>query len=134
MCDEIAGADTYIGRTATLMNMTADQGHFQKVINNIGNFLIWITAVLVTTIFVYQVVKFKGTKEGDVLVILQSVLVLTVAAIPVSFLYFIFCLLFAKTCINFLFVCSRLDYQLCFPLQWLLVQNNWRLNKLSSNV
>jgi magnesium-transporting ATPase (P-type) len=81
----LAGTDTYIGRAATLMNMTADQGHFQKIINKIGNFLIWITAALVTIIFVYQVVKYKGTKEGDVLVILQGVLVLTVAAIPVSY-------------------------------------------------
>jgi magnesium-transporting ATPase (P-type) len=80
----IAGAETYIGRTATLMNMTVDEGHFQKIINQIGNFLILITVFLVTVIFVYQVVKFRGTEEGDVLKILQHVLVLTVAAIPVS--------------------------------------------------
>ncbi|CAG8435911.1 683_t:CDS:10 [Funneliformis caledonium] len=72
------GADTYIGRTASLINMTVDQGHFQKVINKIGNFLIWITAILVTIIFVYQVVKFRNTPEGDVLKILQHILVLTV--------------------------------------------------------
>ncbi|GBC09419.1 hypothetical protein RclHR1_08850002 [Rhizophagus clarus] len=78
------GAQTYIGRAATLMNMTADQGHFQKIINQIGNFLILITVLLVTIIFVYQVVKFRNTPQGDVLVILQDVLVLTVAAIPVG--------------------------------------------------
>ncbi|CAB4375040.1 unnamed protein product [Rhizophagus irregularis] len=78
------GAQTYIGRTATLMNMPADQGHFQKIINKIGNFLILITVLLVTIIFVYQVVKFRNTEQGDVLVILQDVLVLTVAAIPVG--------------------------------------------------
>jgi len=78
------GADTYIGRTASLINMTVDQGHFQKVINKIGNFLIWITAILVTIIFVYQVVKFRNTPQGDVLKILQHILVLTVAAIPVG--------------------------------------------------
>ncbi|CAI2173281.1 16253_t:CDS:10 [Funneliformis geosporum] len=72
------GADTYIGRTASLMNMTVEQGHFQKVINKIGNFLIWITAILVTIIFVYQVVKFRGTPQGDVLRVLQHILVLTV--------------------------------------------------------
>jgi len=64
--------------------MTAEQGHFQKIINKIGNFLILVTTVLVTIIFVYQVVKFKDTPQGDVLTILQQILVLTVAAIPVS--------------------------------------------------
>lgn len=69
------------------MNTTTEQGHFQKIINKIGNFLILITVVLVTIIFVYQVVKFRHTEQGDVLVILQDVLVLTVAAIPVSTIF-----------------------------------------------
>ncbi|CAG8533485.1 3442_t:CDS:10 [Dentiscutata erythropus] len=54
------GKDTYIGRAATLMNAAVDQGHFQKVVNKIG------------------------TSNGNVLEILQHVLVLTVAAIPVG--------------------------------------------------
>ncbi|CAG8531941.1 3743_t:CDS:10 [Scutellospora calospora] len=78
------GKNTYIGRAATLMNMTVDQGHFQKIVNKIGNFLILITVTLVVIIFVYQVVKFRGTSDGNVLVVLQRVLVLTVAAIPVG--------------------------------------------------
>jgi magnesium-transporting ATPase (P-type) len=87
------------------MNMTTDQGHFQKIINQIGNFLILITVLLVTTIFVYQVVKFRNTKQGDVLVILQDVLVLTVAAIPVSIL-FMFNIL-SKVSINHSFDCLK---------------------------
>ncbi|CAG8701749.1 37887_t:CDS:2 [Gigaspora margarita] len=79
-----AGQNTYIGRAASLMNVAVDQGHFQKVVNKIGNFLILITVTLVVIIFIYQAVKFRGTSEGNILVILQHVLVLTVAAIPVG--------------------------------------------------
>ncbi|KAF0440732.1 H+-ATPase [Gigaspora margarita] len=78
------GQNTYIGRAASLMNVAVDQGHFQKVVNKIGNFLILITVTLVVIIFIYQAVKFRGTSEGNILVILQHVLVLTVAAIPVG--------------------------------------------------
>ncbi|CAG8525422.1 10969_t:CDS:10 [Cetraspora pellucida] len=49
------GQDTYIGRAATLMNMAVDQA-----------------------------VKFRNTSSGNILVILQHILVLTVAAIPVG--------------------------------------------------
>ncbi|RIB05088.1 H(+)-ATPase [Gigaspora rosea] len=78
------GQNTYIGRAASLMNVAVDQGHFQKVINKIGNFLILITVTLVVIIFIYQAVKFRGTSQGNILEILQHVLVLTVAAIPVG--------------------------------------------------
>lgn len=39
------GINTYIGRAANLISITVDEGHFQKVINQIGNFLIVITMV-----------------------------------------------------------------------------------------
>lgn len=39
------GANTYIGRAANLISTTNEQGHFQKIINQIGNFLIAISLV-----------------------------------------------------------------------------------------
>ena len=39
------GAHTYIGRAATLMSVTNEEGHFQKIVSRIGNFLIAITVV-----------------------------------------------------------------------------------------
>ncbi|CAG8647776.1 7976_t:CDS:2 [Ambispora gerdemannii] len=78
------GSNTFIGRAANLISITVEQGHFQKVVNQIGNFLILITTVLVSIIFIYQMVKFRGTEKGEVLKVLQTVLVLTIAAIPVG--------------------------------------------------
>jgi H+-transporting ATPase len=78
------GSKTFIGRAANLISITVEQGHFQKIVNAIGNFLILITAVLVSIIFIYQMVKFRHTPEGEFLTVLGHVLVLTVAAIPVG--------------------------------------------------
>ncbi|KAI8606323.1 hypothetical protein EDD21DRAFT_361221 [Dissophora ornata] len=80
------GGNTFIGRAANLISITTEEGHFQKVINRIGNFLILITVVLVLIILIYQLVHFHGApnKKGDFITILGKVLVLTVAAIPVG--------------------------------------------------
>ncbi|KAG0080239.1 hypothetical protein BGZ93_002996, partial [Podila epicladia] len=78
------GGDTFIGRAANLISITTEEGHFQKIINRIGNFLILITVVLVVIIMIYQLVHFKGTEKGKFLSVLGRVLVLTVAAIPVG--------------------------------------------------
>ncbi|KAG0202581.1 hypothetical protein BGX28_004927 [Mortierella sp. GBA30] len=78
------GTNTFIGRAANLISITVEEGHFQKIINRIGNFLILITVVLVGIILVYQLVHFRGTEEGRFLTVLGRVLVLTVAAIPVG--------------------------------------------------
>ncbi|CAG8488627.1 9141_t:CDS:2 [Paraglomus occultum] len=78
------GSDTFIGRAANLISITVEQGHFQKIVNQIGNFLILITSVLVAIIFVYQMIKFRHTDDGKVLKVLGNVLVLTIAAIPVG--------------------------------------------------
>jgi H+-transporting ATPase len=75
------GARTFIGRAANLMAITTEQGHFQKIVNQIGNFLVVITVVLVLIIFAVELIK-RGGKE--VLEVLRMVLVLTVAAIPVG--------------------------------------------------
>ncbi|KAF9354449.1 hypothetical protein BGX26_007699 [Mortierella sp. AD094] len=80
------GSNTFIGRAANLISITTEEGHFQKIINRIGNFLILITVVLVLIIMIYQLVHFKGDPKGrgKFLSVLGRVLVLTVAAIPVG--------------------------------------------------
>lgn len=78
------GANTFIGRAANLIAITADEGHFQKIIAKIGNVLIWSTVLLVVIVLIYQLVKFRGTDEGNWKVVLENCLVLTVAAIPVG--------------------------------------------------
>ncbi|KAF9571289.1 hypothetical protein EC968_000785 [Mortierella alpina] len=80
------GGDTFIGRAANLISITTEEGHFQKIINRIGNFLILITVVLVLIIMIYQLVHFHGDPDGKgkFLTVLRKILVLTVAAIPVG--------------------------------------------------
>jgi plasma-membrane proton-efflux P-type ATPase len=78
------GTDTFIGRAANLIAITAEEGHFQKIIAKIGNVLIWSTVVLVLIVFVYQMVRFRGTAKGNWKIVLENCLVLTVAAIPVG--------------------------------------------------
>ncbi|KAF0355465.1 H+-ATPase [Gigaspora margarita] len=78
------GGDTFVGRAANLISITVEQGHFQKIVNAIGNFLILITVVLVGIIFIYQMVHFHGSKNGEFLVVVGKCLVLTIAAIPVG--------------------------------------------------
>ncbi|CAO3620652.1 unnamed protein product [Mucor hiemalis] len=78
------GTDTFIGRAANLIAITAEEGHFQKIIGKIGNVLIWSTVVLVIIVFIYQMVHFRGTPQGNWKKVLENCLVLTVAAIPVG--------------------------------------------------
>ncbi|KAF9920003.1 hypothetical protein FBU30_010277 [Linnemannia zychae] len=79
------GKDTFIGRAAHLMATTQDEGHFQKVISKIGNFLIVFTLVLVIIIIIVQFIMFRNDPvRGQVLNILNPVLILTVASIPVG--------------------------------------------------
>lgn len=78
------GGDTFIGRAANLIAITTEEGHFQKIINHIGNFLIAITVILVVIIFIYQMLHFRGTDQEDWKRVLENCLVLIVAAIPVG--------------------------------------------------
>ncbi|KND03421.1 plasma-membrane proton-efflux P-type ATPase [Spizellomyces punctatus DAOM BR117] len=74
------GINTYIGRAANLISITNDEGHFQKIINHIGNFLIVISLLMVVIIFIVQkVARDMAFKEA-----LKTVLILTIAAIPVG--------------------------------------------------
>ncbi|KAG0344308.1 hypothetical protein BG004_004569 [Podila humilis] len=74
------GSQTFIGKAAVLISSTQDEGHFQKIIGRIGNFLILFTLVLVILIVVIQ----YTSQQGDLLKILGNVLILAVAAIPVG--------------------------------------------------
>ncbi|KAG0252344.1 hypothetical protein BG011_007027 [Mortierella polycephala] len=79
------GSKTYIGIAAHLMANTKDEGHFQKVIGRIGNFLIFFTLFLVILIIIFQFISFRNDPvRGQVLKILGPVLILAVAAIPVG--------------------------------------------------
>ncbi|KAK3815630.1 MAG: H(+)-ATPase [Linnemannia elongata] len=79
------GKNTFIGKAAHLMATTQDEGHFQKVIGKIGNFLILFTLVLVVIIIIVQFIMFKDDPiRGQVLKILNPVLILSVASIPVG--------------------------------------------------
>ncbi|KAI8367216.1 plasma-membrane proton-efflux P-type ATPase [Choanephora cucurbitarum] len=78
------GTHTFIGRAANLIAITAEEGHFQKIIGKIGNVLIWSTVTLVIIVFIYQMVHFRGTPQGNWKLVLENCLVLTVAAIPVG--------------------------------------------------
>ncbi|KAJ9062758.1 hypothetical protein DSO57_1007417 [Entomophthora muscae] len=75
------GGTTFIGRAANLISITNEKGHFQKVIGQIGNFLVIVTAILVIVILVFLLVKHEG---DDPILRIQQVVVLTVAAIPVG--------------------------------------------------
>ncbi|KAJ1762941.1 hypothetical protein LPJ77_001464 [Coemansia sp. RSA 2523] len=82
------GANTFIGRAANLISITNEQGHFQKIVNQIGNFLVVITLTMVVIIFIYLLLRRKNEvdhlSKTDVFDVLRDVLVLTVAAIPVG--------------------------------------------------
>ncbi|KAF9438547.1 hypothetical protein BGZ76_006929 [Entomortierella beljakovae] len=79
------GVNTYIGVAAHLIASTKDEGHFQKVIGRIGNFLILFTLILVALIIIFQFIEFRDDPvRGQVLKILGPVLILAVAAIPVG--------------------------------------------------
>lgn len=78
------GADTFIGKAANLISVTTESGHFQKVVNYIGNFLIVMSVFLVTIIFIYDLVEKKiltgNITSEDVLETLKEMVVLTIAA------------------------------------------------------
>ncbi|KAJ3342797.1 hypothetical protein HDU93_000927 [Gonapodya sp. JEL0774] len=75
------GINTFIGRAANLISITNEQGHFQKIVNTIGNFLILITLVMVLII---MFVRLFGPKKMSFLSALEEVVVLTIAAIPIG--------------------------------------------------
>ncbi|KAL1924666.1 uncharacterized protein VTP21DRAFT_4320 [Calcarisporiella thermophila] len=75
------GAQTFIGRAANLISITTEEGHFQKIINKIGNFLIFMSVAMVVVLLAYLLIL---TRAQNVLDSLKKILVLTIAAIPVG--------------------------------------------------
>ena len=73
------GADTYFGKTASLVQEARTVSHFQKAVLKIGTFLIILAVAMVLVIILV------ATLRGDAFfTTLQFALVLTVAAIPVA--------------------------------------------------
>lgn len=66
------GANTFIGRAANLIAITSEQGHFQKIIGTIGNVLIVSTIILVVIVFIYQMVQYQGTPQGNWKTVLEN--------------------------------------------------------------
>jgi H+-transporting ATPase len=76
---EATGKDTYIGKTAHLVESVRIFSHFHHAILKIGDYLILVALALV--ILILAVALFRG---DDMVITLQFVLVLTVASIPVA--------------------------------------------------
>ncbi|MCA8881302.1 MAG: plasma-membrane proton-efflux P-type ATPase [Rhodobacteraceae bacterium] len=73
------GGNTFFGHTAQLVQDGGSRSHFQRAVQQIGNYLIMLALVLVAVIILVSLFRgdaFLGT--------LQFALVLTVAAIPVA--------------------------------------------------
>ncbi len=73
------GQSTFFGKTAHLVEEAQTKSHFQQAVLRIGNYLIILAAALAVLILI--VASFRG---DPLLTVLQFVLVLTVAAIPVA--------------------------------------------------
>lgn len=82
------GSSTFFGRTAKLVAGAGAVSHAQKAMFQIGNFLILVAVVLAAVMVAVQVyrdiVVVDDWQMSDALNILQFVLVLLVAAIPVA--------------------------------------------------
>ena len=74
------GQHTFIGRAANLIAVTTEAGHFQQVIERIGNFLVLITCVLVSIVFIVGITA----QHHPITRQLQSCLVICIASIPVA--------------------------------------------------
>jgi H+-transporting ATPase len=73
------GKNTYLGKTAQLVEEAHTVSHFQRAVLKVGDYLIILAVALVTVIII--VALFRG---DPMLETLQFALVLTVAAIPVA--------------------------------------------------
>jgi H+-transporting ATPase len=73
------GADTYFGKTAKLVSTAGSVSHFQKAVLRIGDYLIYLSLALATLLLIVQL-----SRGDSFLQLLQFVLILVVAAIPVA--------------------------------------------------
>lgn len=73
------GMNTFFGRTAKLVEKAKGKSHFQEAVIKIGDYLIRLDAILVSIVFVLALYR-----QESLLVTLQFILILTIAAIPVA--------------------------------------------------
>ena len=73
------GISSYFGKTTKLVEEAKTGSHFQKAVIKIGDYLIVLAAIMVSTIFIVALFR-----QVPFLEILQFALVLIVAAIPVA--------------------------------------------------
>jgi H+-transporting ATPase len=73
------GADTFFGRTASLVQTAAAPSHFQAAVMRIGDFLIAMAAVLAAVLIAVQL-----SRDVDILQLAEFVLILLVASVPVA--------------------------------------------------
>jgi H+-transporting ATPase len=73
------GKDSYYGKTAELVESAVTRSHLQQAIVKIADYLLIIAAVLAVVI-----VGVAISRSDPILVVLQFVLVLTIAAVPVA--------------------------------------------------
>jgi H+-transporting ATPase len=73
------GISSYFGKTTKLVAEARSVSHFQKAVIRIGNYLIILAAIMVSTVFIAALFR-----HADPLQIMQFALVLVVASIPVA--------------------------------------------------
>jgi H+-transporting ATPase len=73
------GKDSYYGKTAELVESAETRSHLQRAIVKIADYLLVIAAVLAVVIIGVAILR-----SDPILVVLQFVLVLTIAAVPVA--------------------------------------------------
>ena len=82
------GENTFFGKTAKLVQSAGAVSHFQKAVMNIGNYLIFLAvglSLVLISVELYRDLTDQGTWQwDDVIDILQFVLILVIASIPVA--------------------------------------------------
>ena len=73
------GTNTYFGKTAKLVNIAGSVSHFKKAVINIGDYLIFISLILVVILVLVGLERHLPIME-----LVQFALILTVASIPVA--------------------------------------------------
>ncbi|MHA1798142.1 MAG: plasma-membrane proton-efflux P-type ATPase [Candidatus Helarchaeota archaeon] len=73
------GMNTYFGKTASLVQNSKTESHYQQAIMKIGRFLIILSFLLVSIILVVSILR-----NSSLIDTIQFCLILTVAAIPVA--------------------------------------------------
>ena len=76
---KLTGFNTYIGKTAKLVDETKEKSHFEKAVIKIGNYLIVLAGILVAVIIMMALFRHDNFLET-----LRFAMVLTVASIPVA--------------------------------------------------